>query len=232
MIEVIVFDADDTLWHNETLFKVAENKLADLLADYHPSDFVIETHLETEGRNIKTYGYGVKGFTLSMIETAIDLTEGKIPPEDIRKIIGFGKEMLDADVVLLEGVCETIEKRSKSYPLMIITKGDLLDQQRKVARSGLGDFFKHIEVVSNKTSKTYEKVLAKHDIVPQHFLMVGNSLKSDVLPVVEIGGQAVYIPNSTTWAHEAVSQEDADRKEYYEIENIGQLVKIIEKKEK
>ena len=227
MIEVIAFDADDTLWDNETLFKEAENKLAELLAAYHPADFVIQTHLETEGRNIKTYGYGVKGFTLSMIETAIDLTEGKIPPEDIRKIIGFGREMLDADVVLLEGVRKTIAKLSASYPLMIITKGDLLDQQRKVARSGLGDFFKHIEVVSDKTNATYEAILAKYDITPNCFLMVGNSLKSDVLPVIEIGGQAVYVPNSTTWAHEAVSPEDADQKEYNEIENLGQLVKTI-----
>lgn len=229
MFDFIAFDADDTLWENESYYKKAEQKLTNLLAEYRVSEFLVDELLKTEMRNIATYGYGIKSFTLSMIETAIELTEGKIAAGQIQKIVGFGKEMVATDVVLLKGGWETIQTLSSSHTLMIITKGDLFDQERKVARSGLGDSFKYVEIVSEKTSEIYEKILAKYDIAPHCFLMIGNSLKSDVLPVVEIGGQAVYIPNSTTWVHEMVSEEESRKNSYHELEHLGQLPRLLDK---
>ena len=229
MFDIIAFDADDTLWENESYYKKAEQKLTNLLAEYRVSEFLVEELLKTETRNIATYGYGIKSFTLSMIETAIELTEGKIAAGQIQKIVGFGKEMIATDVVLLKGVREMVQTLSSAHTLMIITKGDLFDQERKVARSGLGDFFKYVEIVSEKTSETYEEILAKYDIAPHCFLMIGNSLKSDVLPVVEIGGQAVYIPNSTTWVHEMVSEEESRKNSYHELEHLGQLPRLLDK---
>ncbi|MBT3314718.1 MAG: HAD family hydrolase [Anaerolineae bacterium] len=225
--DIIAFDADDTLWHNEIYYKQAEEKLAELLADYHPAEFVVQELFKTETRNTAAYGYGIKSFTLSMIETAIALTEEKITTEEICEIIGFGREMISADVELIPNVRETIQALSASHMLMIITKGDLLDQERKVVKSGLGDCFKHIEVVSEKTSDIYKALLSKYEIAPERFLMVGNSLKSDVLPIVAIGGAAVYIPNGTTWAHETVSDEEAQKNYYHELEDIGQLPELI-----
>ncbi|MCP4139880.1 MAG: HAD family hydrolase [Chloroflexi bacterium] len=229
MIDLIAFDADDTLWENENYYKEAEQKLAGLLVEYHAREFIVEELLKTEIRNIAAYGYGIKSFTLSMIETAIELTGGKITAAQIQKIIGFGKEMIATDVVLLDGVWETIQALSSSHTLIIITKGDLLDQERKVARSGLGDYFKSVEVVSEKTSESYARILAKYDIAPKLFLMIGNSLKSDVLPVIAIGGAAIHIPNSTTWAHEAVSEEESRKNNYYELDHLGQLPEFLNK---
>jgi len=228
MFETIAFDADDTLWENEILYKKAEEKLTQLLAEHHPAEFVVQELFKTETRNITAYGYGIKSFTLSMIETAIALTKGRVTSKEICGIIGFGREMIDADVELIPNVRETIEKLSTSHSLMIITKGDLLDQQRKVERSKLGKYFQHIEVVSEKTRNTYKALLEKYEIMPERFLMIGNSLKSDILPVVAIGGEAVYIPNNTSWAHENVSGEEAQKNSYHELEKIGQLTAFIE----
>jgi putative hydrolase of the HAD superfamily len=229
MFDIIAFDADDTLWQNEFLYKQAEIKLAHLLSEYHPAEFIIQKLFKTETRNIAAYGYGIKSFTLSMIETAIALTEGKVTTEEICKIIGFGREMIEADVELMPNVRETIQELATLHTLMIVTKGDLLDQERKVAKSGLGECFDHIEVVSEKTNDIYKALLAKHNVAPEGFLMIGNSLKSDVLPVVAIGGKAVYIPNGTTWAHENVSDEEARKNNYRELEDIGQLPELIKK---
>ncbi len=228
MFDILAFDADDTLWQNEIHYKKAEEKLAQLLVEHHPVKFIVQELFKTETRNIAAYGYGIKSFTLSMIETAIALTQGKVTTEEICEIIGFGREMIEADVQLIPNVRDTIQKLSASHTLMVITKGDLLDQERKVTKSGLGDCFDHVEVVSEKTSKTYSALLEKYQIASKRFLMVGNSLRSDVLPVAAIGETAVYIPNGTTWAHENVSDEEARKNNYYELEDIGQLPALIE----
>lgn len=228
MFDVIAIDADDTLWHNEPLYTLTQEKFSKLLEYYHSPSWIQKRLYETEIRNLQIFGYGVKGFTLSMIETAIELTEGRIQGNEIQRIIEFSKEMLKAPVELLDYVEETIPKLSANYTLMIITKGDLFDQESKIARSGLAEHFKHIEIVSEKTQATYRAILAKHRITPQRFLMVGNSLKSDIFPVLAIKGHAVYIHYETTWVHEAVSEEKKKTNEYFELRHIGQLPQFLE----
>jgi putative hydrolase of the HAD superfamily len=228
MFDLIAFDADDTLWHNEFLYTQVQDKLKILLANYVDSETVEQRLYETEMRNLKYYGYGIKSFTLSMIETAIALTKGKIQGAEVQQIIDFGREMLTAEVQLLEHAKETLSKLAQSYELMVITKGDLLDQKSKLSRSYLSDYFQYVEVVSDKTQQTYETLLAKHGIKPQRFLMVGNSLKSDILPVLALGGHAVYVPYQTTWVHEIVDSPLVEHDGYYELEHIGQLPGLVE----
>jgi len=227
-ISVIAFDADDTLWHNENIYINTHEKFKQLLRQYHNDEWIQQRLNETEIRNLQHFGYGIKGFTLSMIETAIELSEGRVSANEIQKIVDLGKEMLRAPVELLDGVAATIAQLASSYKLMLITKGDLLDQESKIARSGLGDYFSHIEVVSEKDVETYRRLVAKHGIAPERFLMVGNSLKSDILPVIAMGGQAVYIPYQTTWEHERVVEEDLAAKRYVTIQNISQLQDWLE----
>ena len=227
-ISVIAFDADDTLWHNENIYINTHEKFKQLLRQYHNDEWIQQRLNETEIRNLQHFGYGIKGFTLSMIETAIELSEGRVSANEIQKIVDLGKEMLRAPVELLDGVAATIAQLASSYKLMLITKGDLLDQESKIARSGLGDYFSHIEVVSEKDVETYRRLVAKHGIAPERFLMVGNSLKSDILPVIAMGGQAVYIPYQTTWVHERVVEEDLAAKRYVTIQNISQLQDWLE----
>jgi len=223
MITTIAFDADDTLWHTERIFIDTKDKYKKLLAEYVDGDW-IEQHLdETETNNIKHFGYGVKGFTLSMIETACELTEGRITGDKIKEIIGFAKEMLGAPIDVLEGVRETIEELAGKYRLMVITKGDLLDQETKLARSGLGDYFDAFEIVPRKDAKIYKYVMRRHEIAPDEFLMVGNSLKSDVLPVLEAGARAVFVPYETEWFHERVSDEELEGKQFGRIETMRGL---------
>jgi len=226
--DIVALDADDTLWHNETLYAAAQDKLKELLSGYADGETVDDRLYQTEMSNLQYYGYGIKSFTLSMIETAVELTNGKIKGAEVRQIVGIAREMLTSEVRLLEHVEETVRELAKSYELMVITKGDLLDQQSKLSRSGIGDNFRHVEVVSHKTQDTYETLLAKYGIEPQHFLMVGNSLKSDVLPVLAVGGHAVYIPYRTTWAHEAVDHQPIGHEGYYELEHLGELPLLIE----
>jgi putative hydrolase of the HAD superfamily len=228
MFDLIAFDADDTLWHNELLYAEAEDKLKTLLASYVDGETVEQKLFETEMGNLKYYGYGIKSFTLSMIETAIGLTKGQIQGAEVQQIIGFARDMLTAEVQLLEHVEETLRALAQSYALMMITKGDLLDQKSKLSRSRLSDYFQVVEVVSDKTRQTYETLLAKHRIKPQHFLMVGNSLKSDILPVLALGGYAVYVPYQTTWVHEIVDSPPFEHDGYYELEHIGQLPRLVE----
>jgi putative hydrolase of the HAD superfamily len=222
-ISVIAFDADDTLWHNENIYLNTHEKFKELLRQYHNEEWIQQRLNETEIRNLQHFGYGIKGFTLSMIETAIELSEGRVSANEIQKIVELGKEMLRAPVELLDDVAATIAPLAASYKLMLITKGDLLDQESKIARSGLGEYFSHIEVVSEKNIETYQRLAAKHGIAPERFLMVGNSLKSDILPVIAMGGQAVYIPYRTTWVHERVAEEDLAAKRYVTIPNISLL---------
>jgi putative hydrolase of the HAD superfamily len=181
-----------------------------------------------EVRNLEHFGYGIKGFALSMIEAAIELSGGQIQGQEIQAIVDFAREMLDAPIQLLEHAQETVASLSLSHQLMLITKGDLLDQETKIARSHLADYFAHVEIVSQKTSAVYEAILARHHIDPHRFLMVGNSLKSDILPIVAIGGQAVYIPHPLTWAHETVvDTADGKQKRYSELEHIGFLPDLV-----
>jgi putative hydrolase of the HAD superfamily len=231
MFDVIAFDADDTLWHNESLYVSAQHDLALLLADYVDADTLDKKLLATEMRNIKYFGYGIKSFTLSMIETAVDISHGTIRGEIIRQILGLGKGMLTAPVHLMDYVPDVLAQVISNYDLMIITKGDLLDQQGKVERSGLASYFSTIEVVSEKNPETYARILHTHHIDPKRFLMVGNSLKSDVLPVLTIGGSAVHIPHHLTWAHEEIIIEPEVDIKHVELEHIGLLPVWLEKME-
>lgn len=204
MFDVIAFDADDTLWHNESVFQSTETQFAELLSAYHPPAWVRERLFATEMKNLQHFGYGVKGFILSMIETAIELTEGKARGDEIQRIINWGHEMLQAPVQLLDGVRDTIEVLSRQHRLMLLTKGDLFDQESKLARSGLGEHFSMVEIVSEKNVATYQRVITRSSVPPDRFLMIGNSLKSDVLPAIDAGAHAIHIPYAMTWAHEQV----------------------------
>jgi putative hydrolase of the HAD superfamily len=225
---MIAFDADDTLWHNEALFLDTQEKFKQLLLQYCDAEWIDKKLYETEIRNLEHFGYGVKGFVLSMIETAIELTEGRITGSEIQTFIDFGKEMVAAPVEVLDGVRNTIKTLSEEYPLMVITKGDLFDQEAKVARSRLGHFFKHIEVVSEKIPTSYQAVFKKYGIDPQRFVMVGNSLKSDVLPVLECGAHAVHVAYPTTWAHEQVEETSLENVDFPTLDHIGQLPDLIQ----
>ena len=226
--DVIAFDGDDTLWHNETLYAGTQERFQRLLSRYSDPESVAQALYETEMRNLACFGYGIKSFTLSMIETAVGLTGGQIQGTEIQRIVDYAKEMRRAPLQLLEGVHEVVAALSSSHELMIITKGDLLDQETKVARSGLTDHFKHVEIVSEKTKATYKALLSKQNIAPERFLMVGNSLRSDILPVLAIGGQGVYIPYHITWAHEAVADPGKAGQGYWELEHIGLLPDLVD----
>lgn len=228
MLDLIAFDADDTLWHNETLYSKSQEGLKELLSAYMTPQEVEKKLFETEMGNLHYFGYGIKSFTLSMIEAAIQISEGRIPAGDIHKIIGFAKNMLDANVQLFDHVEDTLAQLAESYPLMLVTKGDLLDQEAKVARSGLAGYFRFIEIVSDKNAGIYASILERYKIDPRRFMMVGNSLKSDVLPVLELGGHAVYVPYHLTWVHENMAGDDHKQAGYYEIEHLGMLPDLIE----
>jgi putative hydrolase of the HAD superfamily len=224
MIDTIAFDADDTLWHNETLFSFTQARFADLLAPYRDRADIEQSLYETEIRNLGHFGYGVKGFTLSMIETAIELTDGRIDGATINRLIGLAKEMLSAPVELLPGVADTVAALAdQGHHLMVITKGDLFDQESKVARSGLADLFAHVEVVSEKDPDTYRRLCQRRRLAPERLLMVGNSMKSDILPVLTIGGFAAYVPYHTTWAHERVEGGAPPSPRFVELTGVGDL---------
>ena len=224
--EIIALDADDTLWHNETLYHGAQDKFRQLLARYAPPEVINETLYATEVGNLPHFGYGIKSFTLSMLETAVTLVDGDLAGHEVQTIINLAKEMVNAPTELLEHVAEVVPQLAQTHPLMLLTKGDLLDQEAKLARSGLAGYFSHVEIVSHKTGETYAAILDKYRLRPGQFLMAGNSLKSDVLPVVELGGTAVYIPYHLTWAHETVA--DPVRQDYLELDHIGQLPDLIQ----
>lgn len=227
--EVIAFDADDTLWHNERLFVNAQARFKTLLAQYHSAEWIGERLYDAEVRNLPHFGYGVKAFALSMIETAVELTEGRISGHDVKAVIDLAREMLAAEVELLEHAAETVTRLAEAYTLMLVTKGDLRDQEAKVARSGLAPFFRHVEVVSEKTADTYAGLLKRHSIAPARFLMVGNSLRSDILPVLSLGASAAYVPSRLSWAHEAAAPPPPEHPGYYRLENLGELPALLEK---
>lgn len=229
MLDIIAFDADDTLWHNERLYSHAQEKLVSLLARYGISDDVYERLYTQEVQNIPIYGYGIKSFTLSMIELSIELTEGLVKAEDVAAIIQIAKAMLTADVVLFEGVENTVRELSQDFDLMVITKGDLIDQESKLRRSGIDGYFRCVEIVSEKSNDVYQSLLEKYDINPNRFLMVGNSLKSDILPVVQIGAHAVYVPYELTWMHEKIPDQQIDPTAFHEIENLSLLPPLVKR---
>jgi putative hydrolase of the HAD superfamily len=223
----IGFDADDTLWHNETIFENVHQRYCALLAEYHDAATVERTLFETEMRNLELYGYGIKGFTLSAIETAIHLSNGRIGAVEIRQLIELGHDMLAHPVELLEGVLEVVRDLSPRHRLMVITKGDLRDQERKLAKSGLADHFRHVEIVSEKDEPTYAAILRRHAIAPERFVMVGNSLKSDVLPVLALGGSAVHVPYTLTWAGERTDRLPAADGRFFSLKTLRDLPAIL-----
>jgi len=205
-LKVIAFDADDTLWVNEPYFQEIEHKFCALLEDYLPHHSVSQEMFKTEMQNLALYGYGVKSFMLSMIETALRVSNNTTGLATIEKAIQYGKELLEKPIELLDGIEDVLQTLKGKYRLVVATKGDLLDQERKLKKSGLEHYFHHIEIMSDKQEKDYIKLIKHLDIKPEEFLMIGNSLKSDVIPVLAIGGHAVHVPYHTTWAHEKVDQ--------------------------
>jgi putative hydrolase of the HAD superfamily len=226
-ITVVGLDGDDTLWHNETRFNITQGEFRELL-HRHVSDADIDKHLfQTEMNNLGIYGYGIKSFTLSMIETAIELTEGRIPASDLEVILGWGKRMLMQPTELLEGVELALRGLSERYGLLLVTKGDLFDQESKLARSGLAGLFLGVEIVSEKNVSSYEGILKRRGIKADEFVMVGNSLRSDILPVLELGARAVHIPYHVTWHHEQVPEESLPRSGWYRLERIAELSPLL-----
>ncbi len=231
-LEMIAFDADDTLWHTEHLYAEAQSSFLRLLSNYHPPDWIAARLYDTEVKNLEHFGYGIKSYVLSMIETAIELSEGRVTGMDIQALLAIGRRMLSADVLLLDRAADTIRQLAPTHSLMLITKGDLFEQEGKITRSGLVHYFRHVEVVSDKTRAAYEALLTRHGIAPERFLMVGNSLRSDVWPVLELGGYAVYIPYQATWAHELSDEPPATQPRFHRLEHLGQLDELIAKIEK
>lgn len=224
---VLGFDADDTLWHNETIFEKVHERYRDLLATWHGAAIVDRTLFATEMRNLELYGYGVKGFTLSAIETAIQLTDGKIGAGEIQQLIELGREMLAHPVELLEGVADTLAALATDHRLILITKGDLRDQERKLAKSGLAAHFERIEIVSEKNEATYAAILRRHSLAAANFLMVGNSLKSDIVPVLRLGGAGVHVPYHLTWAAEHVDEVPPAEGRFHRINKVGELPGVL-----
>ena len=221
-------DGDDTLWQNETRFQLTQTALRDLLRRHVP-DADVDAHLaEVEMRNLRIYGYGVKAFTLSMIETAIQLTDRRIPAADLEVILGWGQKMLSAPTELLDGVEAALQDLSRRYELLLITMGDLFDQESKLARSGLADMFKGVEILSEKNVDAYRSVLRRRHIERAEFVMVGNSLRSDIAPVVALGARAVHIPYPLTWHHEQVPEDAMPREGWHRLENIGELGALLD----
>lgn len=225
-LKVIAFDADDTLFINETYFDETEKKFCGLMEDYLSHQGISQELFKVEIDNLKMYGYGIKGYILSMIEAAMKISNNTIPIEIIEKIIQYGKELIEKPIVLLDGVQETLEALDGKYKLVVATKGDLLDQRRKLHNSGLGKYFHHIEVMSDKQEVDYLDLIKRLEIKPEEFIMIGNSLKSDVLPVLAIGGHAVHIPFHTTWAHEKIDHtiEHVNFKAYSRIAEVLNII--------
>lgn len=226
-IKVIAFDADDTLFVNEPYFQETEEKFCGLMNDYLSKQGISQELFKVEIDNLPLYGYGIKGYILSMIEAAMKISNKTISIQVVDKILQYGKELLQRPIELLDGVEETLEALHGKYKLVVATKGDLLDQRRKLHNSGLGHYFHHIEVMSDKQEKDYHDLLTRLEIQPQEFLMIGNSLKSDVLPVLGIGGHAVHIPFHTTWAHEKIDHK-VEHKNFKALEKITEVLPLLD----
>ena len=226
-IKVIAFDADDTLWVNETYFREAEETFAELISKYETKNKIDQELFKTEIKNLEIYGYGIKGFVLSMVECALELSNYKLPQKTIEKILDIGKEMLAQPIELLDGVEEVLSNLQGKYKLIVATKGDLLDQEKKLEKSNLLKYFHHIEVMSDKKEKDYLKLMKHLEVEPSELLMIGNSLKSDVLPLVALGASAIHIPFHTTWAHEEVTSEEKNDASYKTISKITDIQNFL-----
>ncbi len=224
--KIIAFDADDTLWHNEPYFDEAQEKFCALFDNYASHQVILQMILNHQVKNLPLYGFGIKAFTLSMVETALELTQNQISGNAIEKILKIGKELLEKPVELLPNVEAVLQELKGKYRLIVATKGDLKDQHRKLHDSGLGHYFHHIEVMSDKTEVDYSKMLGRLDIPPSDFMMIGNSLKSDVLPVLNIGGWGVHIPYHTTWAYERIDFE-IEHENFKAVATIKEVLNIL-----
>jgi putative hydrolase of the HAD superfamily len=225
-VSVIGFDADDTLWQNEQYYKLTESHFRGLLSEFAEGEHVSERLLEAEKRNLAHYGFGIKGFTLSMIETALEITEGRAPSSVISEILGIGRDLLSHPVECLPHARDALEALSGKYFLVLITKGDLFDQERKLAQSGLGDYFDAVEIVSDKTATTYRRIFGKHGEGPERAMMIGNSLKSDIVPAIAAGAWGVFVPHELTWVLEHVDKpEEAPR--FREIPDLGHVPDLV-----
>ena len=225
-LKVIAFDADDTLWVNEPYFRQTEERFYELLSGYSSQHTLERELLKTEIENLAIYGYGIKGFVLSMIETALRVTNNAINAGAVEKIINLGKQMLDQPIELLDGVEDVLLALKDKYRLVVATKGDLLDQERKLKKSGIGHYFHHIEIMSEKDDTNYLKLIKHLDIRPDELLMVGNSLKSDILPVLNVGGYAVHVPYHITWAHEHVD-DNIDSEKFKSVVGIKDILPFL-----
>ncbi len=224
---IIAFDADDTLWDNEHLYLRAERLLQQILLPYCPPEHTAAILHRIDIANLPDFGYGIKAYTLSMVETALEASAGCITAEELRQVIDLARVMLHAPVELLPHAEECVQALFQSHLLMLITKGDAHDQASKLARSGLQEYFSQVEIVADKTQAVYADIFKRHRLVPEHLLMVGNSLRSDILPVIELGGQAVYVPNRNTWAHENTPPSDIHHGRYHEIAHLGELADLV-----
>ncbi len=225
-LSTIGFDADDTLWQNETFFRLTEQRFAELLSGHGAHEVISAKLLAAERRNLGFYGFGVKGFTLSMIETAVEVTNGQVPGAVIAEILGFGRQMLQNPVETLPHARETLAALAGQYRILLITKGDLFDQERKLAQSGLGDYFSAVEIVSDKTPETYRRIFTRHGDGPERALMVGNSLKSDVVPAIRAGSWGVHVPHELTWVLEHEEAPEADPR-FRRIPDLGALPGLL-----
>lgn len=225
-LTTIGFDADDTLWQNERFFRLTQERFADLLRDHAEPDHLMQRLLDAEKRNLGHYGFGIKGFVLSMIETAIEVTDQRVPASVIAELIATGQEMLRHPIELLPQAREAVETVARSHRVLLITKGDLLDQERKLAQSGLGDLFDGVEIVSAKTQPVYEAIFARHGDGAARAMMVGNSMRSDVVPIIDAGGWGVHVPHGLVWEIEhAEAPENAPR--FHEISQLGALPELV-----
>ena len=225
-LKVVAFDADDTLWDNEVFFQQTEKKFCQLFEDYLPQHTVSRELLQTEIRNIELYGYGIKAFMLSMIETAIRISDKNVEAKIIEKVIDLGKDHLQHPIELLDGVEDVLKALKPRYRLVMATKGDLLDQERKLKKSGLETYFHHIEIMSEKGDADFIKLIRHLDIPPEEFIMIGNSIKSDILPVLNIGGHGIHIPYHITWEHEKV-ETSVDHPRFRQVEKITDVLQFL-----
>ena len=226
-IKVIGFDADDTLWVNETYFREAETTFCNLMSEYETPNKTDQELFKMEMKNLPIYGYGIKAFVLSMVEMALEISNYNVPQQTLQSILNIGKNMLEKPVELLDGVEDVLKKLSQRYRLILATKGDLLDQERKLEKSGLTDYFHHIEIMSDKQQANYSKLLNHLDVKPSEFVMIGNSLKSDILPLVNLKAHAIHVPFHTTWAHEQVTEKETNGKTYKTIGSLRELLNLL-----
>ena len=226
MITTIGFDADDTLWQNEAFFRLSQERFVTLLADYADPDHLMERLTEAEMRNLGHYGFGIKGFVLSMIETALDVTENSVAGSVVRELIDAGQDMLQHPIHLLEGAADAVKALAATHTLILITKGDLLDQERKLAQSGLGEYFDGVDIVSDKTPQTYQNAFSRPGMPPSQSVMVGNSLRSDILPALKAGAHAVHVPHDLTWSYER-ADTPGNSERFHQITSLADLPELI-----